>query len=270
MRRGADRGLAALPMYDRPELRAETDALWARLREAIRDAGLDAPEALERGRPLRPLWAAPELVLAQTCGLPYVSALAGRVGLLGAPDHALEGCPPGYYRSALIVPEGSPAGTLADLRGARAAINARDSQSGYAALMHAAAPEARDGAFFGPAVLTGSHAASVEAVAAGRADIAAIDAVSWALARRLDAAAARVRVLGWTEPTPALPYITGLRRQVGPLARAVSQAVASLDAGLGDALLLRGLVPHAPADYEVIRTRLAEAHAAHRLPGPAD
>jgi ABC-type phosphate/phosphonate transport system substrate-binding protein len=253
-------------MYDRPEIRAETDALWAAMREAIRDAGLDAPERLERARSFKLVWAAPELVLAQTCGLPYVSALHHRVGLIGAPAHSIEGCPPGHYRSALVVGQQTRAGDIAALFGCRAAINARDSQSGYAALMEAAAPHAREGRFFGDVVLTGSHAASIAAVASGRADIAAIDAVTWALALRHDRTAQAVRLLGWTEPTPTLPYITARRRDVAAIAGAVASAIAALPAGVRDALLIAGFVRFDPGDYDVIRARLAAAHTAHRLP----
>ncbi len=269
MRRGADWGLAALPMYDRPELRAATDALWAHLREAIRDIGLDAPEALDRRRPMRLLWSAPELVLGQTCGLPLVSALKGRVGLLGTPAYAIEGCPPGTYRSALVVRADHPADGLAALVGCRAAVNARDSQSGYGALMHETAAFAREGRFFADVVLTGSHAGSIEAVAAGRADLAAIDAVTWALALRHDGAGApvgRLRVLGWSETTPGLPYITGQRRHAAAIAGAVERAIPTLAGPVREALLISGFARTRIEDYAVIGRRLAAAHAVNRLP----
>ncbi|MGN6537639.1 MAG: phosphate ABC transporter substrate-binding protein, partial [Mesorhizobium sp.] len=38
------RFIAALPMYDWPEVRAEVDAQWARLRDALRRRGVDAPD----------------------------------------------------------------------------------------------------------------------------------------------------------------------------------------------------------------------------------
>ncbi len=269
VRRGGAGGLAALPMYDRPELAAETDAFWAALREAIRDRGLDAPETLTRNRPPRLVWSAPELVLAQTCGLPYVSALARRVGLVGTPSYALDGVGPGQYRSALVVAEQNPATDLAGLRGAVAAINARDSQSGYAALMHAAAPHAVNGRFFSEAVITGSHAASIQAVAGGRAHLAAIDAVSWALAERFDRATGRLRVLAWTDPVPGLPLITGSPRKAAAVAEAAAEAIGALAATTRSALLLTGFARTAPKDYVVIRDRLAAAHTRHRLPGPA-
>ncbi|MFN3646541.1 MAG: hypothetical protein ACK4S2_08505, partial [Gemmobacter sp.] len=67
---------ASLPMYDRPEVQAANDRLWAGIRDRLRAAGLAAPETLVRGRwPLWDHWTAPDLVLSQTCGLPYRSRL---------------------------------------------------------------------------------------------------------------------------------------------------------------------------------------------------
>lgn len=268
MRRGSNRGLAILPMYDRRELEPETDALWRLLRESIRDRGIDAPEALTRDKPLRLVWGAPELVLGQTCGLPYAAALARRVGLVGTPSYALEDVPAGHYRSAIIVHADNPVADLAALLNARAAINARDSQSGYGALMHEVGPFAKGGQFFSQAVITGSHAASMEAVAQRRVDVAAIDAVSWALAQRYDRFVGKLRVLHWSASTPGLPLITGQRRQHAQIIAATKAAFTALPQPAKEALLITGLVETRPADYEVIRSRLAKAHAVHRLPGP--
>ena len=40
--------IAALPMYDWPEVRAEVDAQWAAVREELRKRGVNAPERLTR------------------------------------------------------------------------------------------------------------------------------------------------------------------------------------------------------------------------------
>src|SRR5262245_2042348 len=42
--------VAALPMYDWPDVRAETDAQWERLRDELRLRGIDAPERVARTR----------------------------------------------------------------------------------------------------------------------------------------------------------------------------------------------------------------------------
>ena len=270
MRRGGTGGVAHLPMYDWPEIRAETDALWNAMREAIRDRGIEAPEALDRSGQTRRLWAAPELVLGQTCGLPFVRTLRGRVGLVGTPTYALEGVGPGEYCSVIVVAEGQTAEGPGDLAGARPAVNSRDSQSGYAALMHWGAPAAQAGRLYGPPVLTGSHRASVQALAQGRAEVAAIDAVSWELARRHEPAAAALRVLARTDPAPGLPLITGRRGREATLAAAVEEAIAALPDASRAALLVTGLARRRGPDYDVIRDRLAAAEARHVLPGTGD
>ena len=69
-------GLAALPMYDWPELRPATDRLWAAVRDGLRQRGVAAPEGLTRDVGLMAGWTDPGLVLGQTCGLPFVRELA--------------------------------------------------------------------------------------------------------------------------------------------------------------------------------------------------
>ncbi|HVL22070.1 MAG TPA: hypothetical protein VM422_14005 [Amaricoccus sp.] len=94
--------VAALPMYDWPEVAAATDGFWAAVRDRLRAEGVAAPEALERDRGLAEVWTDPGLVLGQACGLPLVRTLAGRVAVVGALDYGLPGCPAGWYRSAVV------------------------------------------------------------------------------------------------------------------------------------------------------------------------
>jgi ABC-type phosphate/phosphonate transport system substrate-binding protein len=97
---------------------------------------------------------------------------------------------------------------LADFFGARAAINARDSNTGMNLFRAAIAPLAHGRAFFSAVVVTGAHALSLAAVAEGTADIAAIDCVSFALLRRGRAEPVeRVEVLQRTPSSPGLPFI---------------------------------------------------------------
>jgi ABC-type phosphate/phosphonate transport system substrate-binding protein len=254
--------LATLPMYDWPEVAAATDRLWTAIRAALAAEGVAAPEALARPADPMTAWTDPNLVLGQTCGLPFVQALAGRTVLLGAFDLTVPGCPPGWYRSAVVVRADDPRPTLEAFRGARPAISARDSQSGYAALWHHAAPLARDGRFFGPVTITGAHAASVAAVAEAAADLAAIDYVSWRLARRFrPGAAARLRVLMLTDPTPGLPLIAAAGTDPAPHRRALAAALAAPDPELAETLGLAGFVRLDPADYAPLATRLATAES---------
>src|SRR5665811_293725 len=98
--------------------------------------------------------------------------------------YGFEGCEGAKHCSFLIVRRGEAERGLAGFRGARAAINARDSNTGMNLFRAAIAPLAKGHPFFSDVVVTGAHALSFAAVAEGTADIAAIDCVSFGLLRR--------------------------------------------------------------------------------------
>ena len=237
--------IASLPMYDWPEVQAETDVLWESLRDHLSDADVDAPTALTRETDPWTHWLNPSLALSQTCGLPFSAKLAGKAALVGAPDYDLPDCPKGTYRSVVIArTEGAE---VMDLKGAKFAYNMRESQSGWAALNKVLGIEGH----FGELVQSGAHRNSIISVAEGTADCAAIDAVSWAMAQRVEPASAKVHVIAVTPPTPGLPYITGQANgpKVKAMAEAVSSAIASLPAPVRSALQLRGFKEWTNEDY---------------------
>ena len=206
--------IATLPMYDWPERRAETDALWARLAIALRNTGFDAPDTLERRAELVSLWLAPDLLLGETCTYPLETTLRDRVRYVATPIHAAPGSGLGTYRSAIIAagegaerpPPDHPGPDLPDVLDGRWAINAPESMSGYVALRRDLESVKR--AAPAPHIKTGSHRASIHAVANGDADFATIDCVTWRIARQHEPAAQDVRVIGWTAARPGLPLIT--------------------------------------------------------------
>ena len=91
--------IASLSMYDFPHIEAENQRLWQIIGDAFRQAGIDAPNTLTPGED----WLAPDLLFAQTCGLPYRAYVHPHVALLGTPDYGLTDTAPGYYYSHLIV-----------------------------------------------------------------------------------------------------------------------------------------------------------------------
>ncbi len=201
--------VAALPMYDPPELAQANDALWAAISQRLQARGVEAPARLTRDRPLDDLWQDPRLLIAQTCGYPLATRLAGRVRLVATPSYQAEGCSGPFHRSAVIVRRDDRAAGLADLFDRRCVINSPDSNTGMNLLRGAVAPLARHGRFFGAVSVSGAHTASAEAVAAGEADVAAIDAVTWDQLRRFKPRLTdRLRVLTWTAASPGLPLIT--------------------------------------------------------------
>ncbi|MES0092323.1 PhnD/SsuA/transferrin family substrate-binding protein [Mesorhizobium sp. M0030] len=242
--------VAALPMYDWPEVRGEVDAQWAALRDAFRHKGVDGPQTIVRrngdlppvpggihdaeGRLIAPdpatlppdeldhhqLWLHPALLFAQTCWGPMELGLSKHVQVVGQPSYdAYEGGEGELYSSALVMGTGegpevrSPADGKASLpldlmRGKRFTYNSLDSMSGIIALARdlQAAGESLD--IFSSRSESGGHRGSIVAVAEGKADIAAIDCESWALAQRFEPAANAVKVVGWTARRKGLPYIT--------------------------------------------------------------
>lgn len=256
--------IAILPMYDLPEIAAATDAWWCGLARAFRQEGLaEVPDRLTRGGDPVAHWSSADLLFGQTCGYPLVHALAGRVALVATPCYRAAGCAGALYCSMVVVSADSAVTELAQLRGATCAVNGRDSQSGYNALRALVAPLSRDGRFFGRVVTSGGHRASLERVAGGGADVAAIDCVTYALlARHAPAALDGIRVLCRSATAPGLPYVTadatgpeGLRRLRAGLHRALDDP--SL-AAVRDDLLLEGVEELPLAAYD----RVTELEAA--------
>jgi hypothetical protein len=71
-------GVAALPMYDWPEVRDATDALWSAIRAALIRKELTRRQDLSGTAIPRPSGRHPDLVLSQTCGFPYANGLSGK------------------------------------------------------------------------------------------------------------------------------------------------------------------------------------------------
>lgn len=201
---------ASLGMYDFPWTRAANGALWDRIAASLRDQGVaDVPSRLDHDRPPDAVLRDPGLLLGYTCGYPLMTSLRGVVRAVAIPCYDLPGCDGATHRSLIVVAAQAPVRRLDDLRGATVAVNNTDSNTGMNLLRAAAAPHARDGRFFGAVVMTGAHVQSLAAVAAGRADIAAIDCVTHGLtARHRPDLLAGTRVLAMTEATPALPLVT--------------------------------------------------------------
>lgn len=259
-------------MYDFPEVRAATDALWSAIAARLQAAGVAAPARLTRpAGELRAFQFRPDLLFSQTCGYPLVTQLWGKVRVLAVPIYRFPGCGdadlgPATHRSVLIVPRGSAAQTLTDLRGGRLAMNGQDSNSGMNLLRAMIAPHAGGEAFFSTVQITGAHRESLRAVGEGRADLAAIDGVTFGQLQRLHPELTEaVRVIGWTNPSPALPFITA-RRTPLPVVRALRAALfATLAdpalAAVRDALGIDGAVLPVPQLYRPVWAYAQQARA---------
>jgi ABC-type phosphate/phosphonate transport system substrate-binding protein len=255
--------IAGLPMYDLPALRPATDAFWAAIRRSLLAAGIaDVPAGLSRDLDPETLWTHPNLLLAQACGLPLVTLLDGRVRFVATPIYAVAGCSGGDYRSWLVVREDSGIAGISELDGSTAAVNAAHSQSGANALGALTAPIAKGRPFFKSIRLTGSHAASLDAVRTNNSLCAAIDCVTWHhLARTEPEATAGLRILGASPPVPALPFITAATTDDATVARlraAIRVAVDEAPAACRS-LAITGLAANDATAYARIRAMHEES-----------
>ena len=232
--------IASLGMYDRAEAQPANDRLWALIRDGMRAQGIAAPDGLTRGDgAFWSAWQAPDLVLSQTCGYPYRARLHGKVTLIGTPDYGVDRCQPGYYRSVFVARRNDRRVALADFDGAAFAFNEDLSQSGWAGpQIHAG----KLGLRLIPRLRTGGHMMSARAVAEGRADIAGIDAVTWAMLRRWAEFAQGLKVIGETEPAPGLPCIAALGVIADTTFDCVTRAIANLSPDDRNMLSLHGFV----------------------------
>lgn len=228
--------IASMGMYDMAHARIAHDRFWSLIRSALGHG----PEQLDRTDDLWGHWLSPDLVMSQTCGLPFRARLHDKVNLIGTPDYGVPDCPPGHYNSVLLVREDNPAPALSALDRPRLAYNEPLSQSGWAAPL---AHFHTLGQAFEVGPQTGAHAASARAVIEGGADIAAIDAVTWKMLEHDSPSLFNaLRIIDRTTPTPGLPYITAQTHDPAPIAQAIDRAIEALDRTDRDILHLKALI----------------------------
>ncbi|WP_294198825.1 PhnD/SsuA/transferrin family substrate-binding protein [uncultured Sphingomonas sp.] len=258
--------IASLGMYDHPAQRWANDAIWSAIAARLRAVGIAAPLALDRARSVEDAWHAPDLLLAQCCGYPLVADPGLDLRVVAVPHYDVPGCAPGRHVSRLVVRDADDARDLAAFRGRIAAISAPSSNTGANLFRDLLADVADAAPFFAAVVTTGSHRQSAFAVRTGVADIAAIDAVTYAaLARHEPAALAGLRTIAVTRPSPTLPFVTARATPIETVAalRAVLSDVVS-DPQLAEAraaLFLSGIVPSGGHRYAALLALARDAAA---------
>jgi ABC-type phosphate/phosphonate transport system substrate-binding protein len=251
-------------MYDLPEIRSANDSLWAAIAAALERRGVaDVPRALARDCAFGSEWHDPRLLLAQTCGYVLTHALSGRVRLVATPSYHAPGCVGPRYRSFVIVSAAASFQRLEDLRGRVAAVNSEDSHSGMNSLRHTFAPLSRAGRFFARVEHTGSHRLSIEQLARGNADVAAVDCVTFALLGRVEPELiASLRIIADTAAAPGLPFITradATDAEIDVLRAALVEAWLTVDSEVKAKLRLDGIHALPLTDYGEIDRMEAEA-----------
>lgn len=243
------RAIAELPMYTAPEAVRHTSEAW--IAHTLELLGVRRQRW--QGDDLHALFLTPDLLFTQTCGYPLITALRGRVRLVGRPDFDLPHSAGGEHCSLLLVREDEPRNDLDSLRGCRGAANNPDSNTGMNLLRHALAPWQRDGRYFSELQWSGSHRQSLAWLREGSVDLIAMDSVTFAyLALHSPAETRGVRLLQRSAPSPALPYITAAdEADARDIREAMNQALEQ-HPQLSTALRIRRILPVVEADYQVL------------------
>jgi ABC-type phosphate/phosphonate transport system substrate-binding protein len=253
-----ERIFVSLPMYDWPELQSAWDVFWHHVMNRLRGSGINSPDRMQRNANFKDDWTDPRLLLGQACGWPFVSRLSNHVVPIARFDFGLPEAKPGHYHSVFIrqkgrsYPESNQIETLLAQNCVQIAINDEDSQSGFRAFGELLAQPITIPRTC--VLVTGSHRASIRAVALGEADIAAIDAVTWRFALAHEPLANQVEVIGRSRTVPGLPLITAQNFQPWrySIARSLTRAVVDMPSREREMLDLHGIVPADASDYTIL------------------
>ena len=235
MARTRPRFLAALPWYLFPQTRTALDSIWAAVASDLRSSGFDhCPDRLDYATPHEELLTIPTLILGQCCGPDLFLEQAAGIVPIAAPVISAYSVTEGHYfsyivRSRNVVPE-KP----------KVVVNSLTSHSGNTALkLWLTKNQIEDYSL----KVSGSHAQSVVDLQTGRADLAAIDALSWQF---LDTTG--LEVLDESEPVWAPPFIAGQDSRVpdGLLVAALNSALERFGKTLG----ITGALPITRRAYE--------------------
>ncbi|WP_375256214.1 phosphate/phosphite/phosphonate ABC transporter substrate-binding protein [Yoonia sp.] len=240
--------IASLPMYARASNRAAHDTLWVLIRDGLRARDIPAPDRLDHDIDHWDSWGHPDLVLGQICNLPLRSRFAGHVTLIGAADYGLKECPAGFYRSHFVVQRDCVANQPDMLFDARFVLNDTLSQSGYASAQIWAA---KHGNAFRAHLKTGSHRASIAAVANGAGDIASIDAQTWRIEEAENPDTSQLKIIGHTDISPGMTFITAKGHDPAPYFAAIREAIQNLDSLTAQKLGLKAIVALPSQAYDL-------------------
>jgi ABC-type phosphate/phosphonate transport system substrate-binding protein len=247
----------------------EVGALWRRLLAAVLGKADPAIEIVDHAppAPIAELWGRPDKAAVFMCGLPQ-SLASPRPALVAAPVPS----PAAYrgrasYWTDLVVRVDSAFETLEQTFDHRLALTTPESQSGYAAPLHAlmayatiekgARPLYRE--VMAP-VFTPMGA--LRAVIDGHADVAPLDSYALALMRRhAPDLVAQVRVIASTEPT-AIPAFVASGSASPTIVAAFLAADRQADSHLlMEPLLLTRFEEPDPAGYDALRQRFETMRA---------
>jgi len=242
---------AELPMYVAPENIAVANERW--LGAIAQRLSIERLPMTDLS--LAALWQHPRLLLAQTCGYPLMTLLQGHVRLIGRPHYELPDARAGFHCSLILARADDPRQDLGAFAGCRGVINSPDSNTGMNLLRHSIAPYQRGGQFFSSLKISGGHRESLRWLRDGRAELAAVDSVTFAYLQR-DAGheVGNLRIVARTAGSPTLPFIAGLDVDAddGETLRSVMNETLQLLPDVSQTLGLVEVLPAREEDYQIL------------------
>ncbi len=244
-------------MYDFPEVHTSTmqvvDALAISLNAIGLEAHAEVPIASVPADLIRH-WLSVEMLLSQSCGLPFIEELHSSVNVVGTPLWTDVSDVNGRYQTVIVAREALGISSIAEVHGLRPVISNSQSLSGWCSLGVALAGVTRDPSFVLPFAQSGGHAKSLQMLEDGDADIASIDSATYRLlSRHRPALIKNVRVIGYGPSVPATPIIVSKSCAVeaDELYRVISGVFdrTDLQAPLAD-IGISGFVRLANSDYD--------------------
>lgn len=207
--------------------------------------------------PISELWQRPDKAAVFMCGLPYSLAMPQPEPVVAPIPSPAAYSGRACYWSDIVVRTDSPFQSIEQTFGHRLALTTPESQSGYAALLHALMPYAASTPLYREIIEPRfTPMGALTAVIEGRAEVAPLDSYAFALLSKYAPELTRqVRVILCTKPT-AIPMFVAS----GPASAAVTRAFLRARgkdsvAALMDQLLLdRFAEPDRPA-YDELKAR---------------
>ncbi len=240
-------------------------ALWRRLLGVVLAGAGGAIEIVDHAppAPISELWQRPDKAAVFMCGLPC-SLATPQPGLVAAPvpSPAAYGDRPCYW-SDVVVRGDSPFLTIEQTFGHRLALTTPESQSGYAALLHALMPYGGRVPLYREIIEPRfTPMGALTAVIERQAEVAPIDSYALALlSKHAPELTSQVRVIKSTEPT-AIPLLTASGpASPGITAAFLSAGDAPATAALMDQLLVRRFVRPEGKAYDELRERFLTMQA---------
>ncbi|CAB4791299.1 unannotated protein [freshwater metagenome] len=246
-------------MYDFPEVQNSTEKLLTALVDALEScnetAHVQTPDSSVHAE-LMKMWRSKDMVLSQSCGLPYMEELHQFVNVIGTPTWTDVSDERGRYQTVIVVRESLGVSSIAEVGGLRPVVSNLQSLSGWCSLGVALSEVTTEPSFVQPFTQSGGHAKSLQMLQDDEADIASIDAATFRLlSRHRPTLVKNVRVIGYGPLVPATPFIVS--KTCGVSTDKVRQAIeeAFQSPSLQEALNhigISGFVRLANSDYDML------------------